>query len=224
LLIYDWSWWAIDVGIGETSLIGFWDRIFGSPIFIPQLPMWFFLLISILGGIMAFYTFTIPKTYWELLPPTIWLYAVYPNASICSFIGLREEVILLIGICLAVLSFAIALYYAFTRLKQEYPRWKIDKSKIKEDLKIENWRLDPLASPLIYLILTMIALMHLFLLLLPVVGIYFGFISWMLIPLIYVLFKGSSAKRFKKPIQLYFALFIVIFLVAIMLFMHLYSL
>ena len=86
-LIYDWSWWALRIGMGTINLDGFWTNGFGSPIVVPHPSMWMFLLWAILGGIMALYTFTIPKRYIELLPPTIWLYTGYPNASICEMIG-----------------------------------------------------------------------------------------------------------------------------------------
>jgi len=222
-LIYDWTWWAIDIGMGETSIVGFWDRIFGSPILIPHIPMWMFLIISLLGGIMAFYTFTVPKTYRELLPPTLWLYAVYPNASICMFIGLNEEIILIVGTILIIISFTVASFFTFKRLKQGLPNWLIDRDGLKKNWKKKNWSLDPLTVPWIFIIIIMLFLIHLFLVAVPVIGLFFGFISWLLIPLAYVLFKASSILRFKKKYQVGMALFLLIFLVIIMFFMHQYA-
>ena len=223
-LIYDWTWWAIDIGMGETSLVGFWERIFGSPVFIPSIPMWLFLLISLLGGLMAFYTFAIPKTFRELLPPTLWLYTVYPNASICMFIGLNEDLILVIGLILLIISFAIASFFMFKRVKQGLPKWLSEKEGIKESLKIKNWRLDPLSIPWIFIIIVMLLLMHLFLVMIPVVGLFLGFISWLLIPLSYVIIKGSSILRFKRVFQVGMVLFLIVFLVMVMFFMHQYAL
>jgi hypothetical protein len=222
-LIYDWIWWAIDIGMGETSIVGFWEKIFGSPILIPHIPMWMFLLISILGGIMAFYTLSIPNTYSELLPPTLWLYTVYPNASICMFIGLNEYIILVIGIILIIISFAGASFFIINRLKQGFPNWLKNKKGLRESVKKKNWKLDPLSIPWIFTIIFPLLSMPFFLLVMPVVGLFFGFISWLLIPLTYLLYKGSSILRFKKVFQVGLALFLVTFLVLVMFFMHQYA-
>ncbi len=215
-LIYDWSWWALRIGMGTINLDGFWARGLGSPIVVPHPPMWMFLVWAILGGIMAFYTFTIPKKYIELLPPTIWLYTGYPNASICEMIGISDDMILIIGIILIVISFSIAGYFTFCRLKGKSLDWHKKREEIKKSLKKENLNLDPTALPWIFIIGGMLILMYLFLILIPVIGLFLGFTSWMLIPLFYILFKGSSALKYRRAIKLIIAIALVAALIVIM--------
>lgn len=215
-LIYDWSWWALRIGMGTVNLDGFWTKGFGSPIVVPHPSMWMFLLWAILGGVMAFYTFSIPKSYKELLPPTIWLYTGYPNASICEMIGISENNILIIGIILITISFSIAAIFTYDRLRSKPLNWHICREEIKKSFKKRNLRLDPLTLPWIFIIIGMLILMYLFLVLIPVIGLFLGFIPWMLIPLFYILFKGSSALKYRKAAQISIALTLIGSLVVVM--------
>jgi hypothetical protein len=58
--------------------------------------------------------------------------------------------------------------------------------------------------------------MYLFLVLIPVIGLFLGFIPWMLIPLFYILFKGSSALKYRKAAQISIALTLIGSLVVVM--------
>ncbi|MFX1378616.1 MAG: uL29 family ribosomal protein [Promethearchaeota archaeon] len=215
-LIYDWSWWALRIGMGTVNLDSFWTSGFGSPIVIPHPPMWMFLLWAILGGIMAFYTFTIPKSYKELLPPTIWLYTGYPNASICAMIGITDNIILIIGIILIIISFSIAAFFTIRRLKGRSSNWDSKKKLLRKISKIKDLNLGPLTFPWIFIIIGMLIFMYPFLVLIPVIGLFLGFTSWMLIPLFYVLFKGSSALKYRRAIQIIICLTLVCSLIVIM--------
>ncbi|MFW9902549.1 MAG: hypothetical protein ACFFDY_14880 [Candidatus Thorarchaeota archaeon] len=223
-LIYDWSWQALRIGMGTVDLNDFWTRGFGSPIVVPHPPMWMFLLWAVLGGIMAFYTFTIPKNYKELLPPTIWLYTGYPNASICEMIGISDEIILIIGIILIVISFSTAGFFTYRELRGRSMEWHKKRIEIKSSFKKENLKIDPLTLPWIFLIIGMLILMYLFFVLIPVVGLFLGFIPWMLIPLFYILFRGSSALKFRSTGRIIIAISLIISLIVIMYGIHMWPL
>ncbi|MFX0144262.1 MAG: hypothetical protein ACFE9C_09305 [Candidatus Hodarchaeota archaeon] len=223
-LIYDWSWWALRVGMGTISLDSFWTSGFGSPIVIPHPPMWMFLLWAILGGIMAFYTFTVPKNYKELIPPTIWLYTGYPNASICEIIGISDNIILIIGIILIAISFSIAIFFTYRRLGGKKLDLRKKGEEIKKSFKRENLNLDPLALPWIFIIIGMLIFMYLFLVLIPVIGLFLGFIPWMLIPLFYVLFKSSGVLKYRNIVKIIFAISLIGSLIIIMYGIHMWPL
>ncbi|MFW9820177.1 MAG: hypothetical protein ACFFE5_11260 [Candidatus Thorarchaeota archaeon] len=223
-LIYDWSWWALRIGMGTINLDSFWTNGLGSPIVIPHPPMWMFLLWAILGGIMALYIFTIPKKYIELLPTTIWLYTGYPNASILEMIGLSDNIILIIGIILIIVSFSMAIFFTYCRLSIRSLDLRQKREEVKNSFKKENLNFDPLTLPWIIIIIGMLILMYLFLVLIPVIGLFLGFISWMLIPLIYVLFKGSSALKYKRAVQITIAIILIGSLIVIMYGIHMWPL
>ena len=221
-LIYDWSWWALRIGMGTISLDNFWTSGFGSPIVIPHPPMWMFLLWAILGGIMAFYTFTIPKNYKALLPPTIWLYTAYPNASICEMIGISDNIILIIGIILIILSFSIAAFFTYNRLRGRTLDWHKKREDIKKSFKKQNLNFDPLALPWIFIIIGMLIFMYLFLVLIPVIGLFLGFIPWMLIPLFYVFFKGLGVIKYRRTVKITIAITLLGSLIIIMYGIHMW--
>jgi hypothetical protein len=223
-LIYDWAWWALTIGMGVTSLEGFWTGHFTSPLVVPSPPMWMFLIWAILGGIMALYCFTIPRRYRELLPPTLWLYIAYPHASIMDSIGLESDMILLIGIILIIISFSIATYYTIRRFKEGIPEWMKKRKKFFEKFTKKNWKFDPLTGPTLVIIIIMLLLMHLFLVFIPVIGLFLGFIPWFLVPLFYVIFKSSSIRKYSRVLQILFAIFIIAFFIAVMVAMHYFSL
>lgn len=223
-LIYDWTWYAIKIGMGLQNLDGFWEQGFGSPILIPHPPMWMFLMCAILGGFMAFYTFSIPKDYKELSPPLIWLYASYFNASILEFSGIEEGTILIVGMVLTILAFSLATIFTILHLKKGLPNWLTNREIIKNSMKKKNWRLDPLSPPWIIIIIVMLSLMHLFLVLIPGVGLFFGFIPWFLVPFYYIMFKASSGIKHSKIIQIIGILTFITITIIIMYGMHLYAL
>jgi hypothetical protein len=221
-LIYDWVWWAISIGMGETNITGFWTREFSSPLVIIRPPMGLFLVWAILGGLMALYTFSIPRRYRELLPPTLWLYTAYPNASILDAIGLKNDTMLPIGIILIVIAFLIATFYTVKRIASETFYW--NRKSIIQKFKIKKLALDPLKMPVLLIMIAMVILMYPFLILVPVIGLFLGFIPWFLTPLFYLLFKGSSIQKRSKILQVLFAAFLVVFFIAVMLAMNSYAL
>lgn len=223
-LIYDWTWYAIKIGMGLQNLDGFWERGFGSPILIPHPPMWMFLTCAILGGFMALYTFSIPKGYKELAPPLIWLYATYFNPSILEFSGIEDEIILIVGVVLIILAFSLAAVFSILRLQKGLPNWLTNRENIKKSINKKNWHLDPLSPPWILIIVVMLVLMHLFLVLIPVIGLFFGFISWFLVPFYYILFKASSGLKYSKIIQIIILVILIAITLIIMYGMHLYAL
>jgi hypothetical protein len=175
-----------------------------------------FLLWAILGGVMALYTFTIPKSYIELLPPTIWLYTGYPNASICEMIGISDDIILIIGVILIIIAFSIAIFFTIHRLRGGALDWHIKRKKIRNSFKKDNLKLDPLTLPWILIIIGMLIMMYLFFVLIPVIGLFLGFIPWMIMPLIYILFKGSSALKYRRAVKIIIAIILVGVIIVIM--------
>nr|MDO8115616.1 hypothetical protein [Candidatus Sigynarchaeota archaeon] len=88
-LVYDWSWMAYVFGIGSIGdPMSFWSSVFGRDFLVVDPPMWLFLTEAVVGGFVALYTFTFPRRKRELIPPVVWLYAVYANATICVYAGL----------------------------------------------------------------------------------------------------------------------------------------
>ena len=131
-------------------------------------------------------------------------------------IGVSDDIILIIGIILIIISFSIAGFFTCRELRCRSIEWHKKRIEIKNSFKKENLRIDPLTLPWIFLIIGMLILMYLFFVLIPVVGLFLGFISWMLIPLIYVLFRGSSALKYRRIGRIIIAISLVISLVVIM--------
>ena len=223
-LIYDWAWHAIKIGMGQTDLVGFWESEFYSPLVMPRPPMWMFLTWAIIGGIIALYTFTIPKNTKELIPPALWLYTAYANATICDSIGLEREVILIIGIILIIFVFIIMVYFTRARLRSDLPKFSRIREDFKSKFKKENWKLDPLGVPLILIFVGMLVTMHLFLVLIPVIGLFFGIIPWFIMPFYFILFRSSGVLQYSKRIQVITGVFLLIFIIVVLLFMNFYSL
>ena len=109
-LLYHWWWWAYRIGLGEVALPSFWTALFHDNLLIPNPPMWLFLTEAILGALMGLYTFFIPHRTRDLIPTIGWLYTVYVNASICSYLNLQTPVILAIGIIIIGCCFGLAIW------------------------------------------------------------------------------------------------------------------
>ncbi len=224
-LIYDWSWWAIQAGfgnIGDPSQ--FWVTPFGFDALIPDPPMWLFLTEALLGSIMGLYTFTVADSYKKVIPPAIWLFAIYGNAMIGAQIGLSRGMIIFTGIALVVIAFALAGFFTFQKIKRnDYPSWLKNFNTLKNKLKRENWSLDPLSPPCILIILIMLFLMHLFLVLIPVVGLFLGMIAWYFLPFFIILYHASNAPKYAKNKRLGIIIFLIAFIVILWLFFILIS-
>lgn len=81
-LAYDWAWWGITYFATGTFD---WNQVFYFTIIIPDTPMWFFFVISILGGIFGYLATRINRPL-EVIPFIIWLVYIY-------LLGGIEEVI-----------------------------------------------------------------------------------------------------------------------------------
>ena len=219
-LIYDWSWHAINIGLGATKLDGFWESKFYAPLLIPHPPMWLFLTEAFLGGIMALYTFTIPHNHTHLLPPAIWLYTVYANAGIGESMGLGLGAILATGVTLICVAFGLAGLFTVQRVRRAKPAWAPSTSEFKARFRPGNWGTDPLSLPWVLLIAGMLLLMHLFLVLAPVVGLFLGMLAWFFIPGFYILYRSSEVMRRSKGVQVFAAGALVCILVALVVLMN----
>jgi len=223
-LIYDWSWWAIEAGFGLIGEpIAFWQSEFGFDALIPNPPMWLFLTEALLGGIMSLYTFTIPDNYKKLTPPAIWLFAIYGNAILGSSIGFPTIMIYITAIIFVILAFGTAGIFIFQRVKKGLPDWMTNRKILKEKLKKSNWSIDPLSPPGIFIIIGMLILMHLFLILIPVVGLFLGMIPWFFVPFFFILFNSSNAKKYSKRIQTLIDAILVVFIIILWVFFILIS-
>ena len=220
-LIYDWGWHAIKIGMGLTIPdMEWWNDEFYSPLVMLRPPMWMFLTWAILGGIMALYTFTIPKSGKELLPTALWLYTAYANATVFEMIGFQNEVILPVGIILIIITFSLMIVFIILRVQDTKSSRSEYIQKFKKSFKKENWRLDPLSLPWVLIFIGMLILMHLFLILKPVVGLFLGFIPWFLLPFFWILFRSSSAARFSKKVQIIIAIILGLFLIGLLVFLN----
>jgi len=220
-LIYDWSWHAIKIGLGATELDGFWQHRFYAPLLMPHPPMWLFLAEAVLGGIMALYTFTVPKNHTHVLPPAIWLYTVYANAWIGESMDLGLGAILAAGVTLICVAFGLAGLFTVQRVRRAKPAWASNASEFKARCLPRNWGTDPLSPPWIFLIAVMLLLMHLFLVVAPVVGLFLGMLAWFFIPGFYILYRSSEVMRRSKGVQVLVAGAMVCLLVALVVFMNL---
>ncbi len=223
-LIYDWSWWAIVIGFGEKTLPGFWWERFGYDLLIIRPPMWFFLIEAFIGAGMALYLFTVPKSHKELIPPIIWLFAAYMNAELLQLFGVGERVIYISGI--AFLCFAVGLVVFFTihRLKDGFPSWLTNSTELKNKLKPRNWSIDPLGAPLVFIMVGALCLMHLFLVLNPVVGLFLGITPWLIVPLLYMLISSSNFAKLPIWAKILIAALLAGLVMTLMIFMTILSL
>lgn len=192
-LIYDWSWWAICLGTRAEPLAGFWVKEFGYDLLIIRPQMWFFLTEAFIGAGLALYLFTVPKSHKELLPPIIWLFAAYMNAELLQLFGVGEDVIFITGMTFLGVALGLAAFFTLWRLKTHgFPSWF---SSVKNRLRFSNWSYDPLGVPMIFVMIGMVCLMHLFLVLVPVVGLFLGIIPWLIVPLLYLLLNSANFEK-----------------------------
>ncbi|HUX99264.1 MAG TPA: hypothetical protein VMV49_06885 [Candidatus Deferrimicrobium sp.] len=195
-LIYDWGWYAYTFGVGEIADPStFWLSYAGQSFLIPQPTMWFFLLLAILGGIMAFYTFSVPRCRKHLIPPMIWLYSVYFNASLCEIMGLSETSIIIVACILAAFSFGLMGFFTFQRLKRGRPNWLTNIGSSGELLLNRKWMTDLLGIPFVFAMVGMLVTMHLFLTINPALGLFLGMIPWFFIPIYYILINSTGVAK-----------------------------
>lgn len=215
-LIYDWAWWAIRGGFNDLGP-AFWQDTFGFGALVPDPPMWLFLTEALLGGIMALYTFTVPDGFKKLVPPFVWLFAIYGNSTLGSVLNLPVIGIYIIGIAIVAIAFGLAGVFAYKRIKQHgLPVWISSFKSFKEQLSIQNWTLNPLGVPGVLIISIALITMHAFLATIPVIGFFIGIIAWYYIPFFYVLYKGSNADKYSKRGKIASALFWIGFIALLM--------
>jgi hypothetical protein len=221
-LIYDWAWWAIDIGFGNHDPTTFWTSLFYSPLLIAYPPMWLFLTEAILGGVMALYTLTVPQNFKQLLPPMVWLYTVYGNASILQEVmGADVTTTLTIGLSLISVAFGVAIYFAWKRWSGRKVPWHEWADKIKLSFHPKNLGSDPLSLPWIFIILGMLGLMHLFLVLNPPVGLFLGMLPWYFVPAVYLLYRSLPSGRWHPITRIFMAIIIAGFIAGAFVFMNL---
>jgi hypothetical protein len=188
-LVYDWAWWAIEIGFGHQDMSKFWNTGFGVNLMIINPPMWVFLLEAILGGFMALYTFTIPKRTLHLLPSIMWLYTVYAHPTVALLMNLPVNVVNGLGIAGAAISFGMMVGMSIPFVGNQI-RYLKEKKGVSEA--------DPLGVPWIFLILLGFLFMYIFLVLVPVIGLMIGMIMWYFLPFLILLVRSFRVMRWPK--------------------------
>ena len=215
--IYDWSWWAMEIGFGHVDLATFWTRSFGAPFLIYHPPMWLFLVESLLGLTVSLYTFTIPHNYKTLAPPLLWLYTIFVNAFICDWIGLGTPITLIIGICLIIIVFGLMGFNIFSKFRGRNKNiGDKDKTMMKSLFSVKKWTLDPLGIPMLPINIVLIALSYLFNVLVPEVGLLMGLLSWFCFPGFVFFLNGTRfarLSRVKKILSVIFMIFVIVGLI-----------
>ena len=195
-LIYDWWWWAYEYGIGRIiDPSAFWIEPFYSPLLMPNPPMYLFLIEAILGAIMGFYTFFIPRNGKQLAPTLLWLYTVYLNASVSMMLGIEMPWILIIGIIIIIFAFSLAIFNTLNFFRHGTSNIEIKEvSTTLESLFVDNpesliakiIQFDILKKPWSIILILLFGIMYLFLMINPAIGLYLGMTIWYLIPLFYL--------------------------------------
>ncbi len=209
-LIYDWWWWAYEFGVGKIPDINaFWLKPFYSPLLMPNPPMYLFLIEAILGSIMGIYTFFIPRNGKQLAPTFMWLWAVYINASVMMLLGVEMPWILIVGITIVVIAYAIAINNTIRFIKRRKESSVLEdeekeSAQINEKIKNSIWgkilQFDVLKKPWVFILIAIFGFMYLFLATRPAIGLYMGMLIWYIIPLLYLVRKSliSMLLKFKK--------------------------
>ncbi len=211
-LLYDWAWYAIEIGFGIHELPAFWTETFGNPLLIPNPPYWLFLTEAIVGGIIALYTFAVPRNFKQLLPPMLWLYTVYGNASIFLAMGADTNTILGVALCIIAIAFTIAIWFLVKQLRERKLRWREWRQKIKASLHRKGWSSDPLSLPWVLIMLGMLVSVHLFLVLDPVVGLFLGMIPWYFVPAFYLMYRSLPSARWHTSTRVVVAILLAGFI------------
>lgn len=198
-MFYDWPWHFIKIGAGiKPGGIEFWnDRFGGYHLLVPNPYMWFFFLEAITGLIFALYLFTIPKSHVQLLPAALWLYATYANVEVLRLVGVDDEVIVAIGLALVALAGFLALFFTIGRYHEKKEALKSRLASLKLMIKERRASKDPLGFPWVFLLVIPLLLMNVYLVTIPVVGLFLGVIPWYLFPFARLLYYSSGTGRLK---------------------------
>lgn len=222
-LIYDWSWWAIVIGFGYETFPDFWLRRFSYDLLIVRPPMWFFLTEALIGAGMTLYLFTVPKSHKELLPPIVWIYAGYMNAELLQLFGVTEGVVFITGMTLMWVVIGSVILFTILRLRRGLPPWLTNSKTIKNSLNPRNWSGDPLGIPLIFIMIGALCLIPVFLVLVPVVGLFLGITPWLIVPLLYMLLNSSHIAKMPVWAKILIASAVVGLVALLMSFMIVYT-
>ena len=201
-LFYDWGWYAYKMGIHEISNDpGFWNSFCGRNFLVMNTPMWLFLTEAIVGFLIGVYTFTFPRSRRHVIPPILWLYGTYFNAYVLYYAGVSAESIFVVAICILVAIFGLIGFFIVERIHAALPKWRSMRASpaAGENAK-RKWKLssDPLGFPVVFVMVGLVATTHLFLILSPVIGLFFGLIPWYFVPIYYIMIRSTGIARMTK--------------------------
>jgi hypothetical protein len=175
---------------------GFWIPDF-LPLLIAKPPMWLFLTLAVFGVGMSVYTFTVPDNYKKLIPTVIWLYAVYMNGLVCEMLGLSTPIALTIGLVIVAISFTLMIYLSVRKIqKKRQEKKKTHESTVtKRGLWFKkNW--------FVYTLLFLILSTYVFSVVIPLVGLILGMITWYVIPLLFFIVNATPFQKLSQKKKL----------------------
>ncbi len=163
--------------------------------------MWLFLTEAILGALMGLYTFFIPHRTRDLIPTIGWLYTVYVNASICSYLNLQTPVILAIGIIIIGCCFGLAIWNTkrsgFIKQIKANSNSQNHEDSSSLTAQFHNFiHLEIFKPPWIYLVIACIISTYFITIYFPATGTLIALIPWYFIPLFY--FFHQCVVNFQK--------------------------
>jgi hypothetical protein len=221
-LFYDWSYITYHIGVhAQSTGPEFWNTAFGRDFLIVGPPMWLFLTEAIVGFLIGLYTFTFPRSRRHLIPPILWLYGTYFDPSILKMAGVSTLVIVIVAICFLVAIFGLIGYFLIERIYAMLPVWRSRHDSLAaEGNSKRKWKVtsDPLGFPMVFAMIGLVATMQIFLVISPAVGVFFGFISWYIVPIYYIIIISTgvakmSRKRKITLISILTSLILVFFIV-----------
>jgi uncharacterized membrane protein len=143
------------------------------------------------------YTFTVPDNYKKLIPTVIWLYAVYMNGLVCEMLGLSTPIALTIGLVIVAISFTLMIYLSVRKIqKKRQEKKKTHESTVtKRGLWFKkNW--------FVYTLLFLILSTYVFSVVIPLVGLILGMITWYVIPLLFFIVNATPFQKLSQKKKL----------------------
>jgi hypothetical protein len=198
-LFYDWGWYAYLIGIHDIIPDAtFWASAFGRNFLVIDPPMWLFLAEAITGVCIGIYAFTFPRRRRHLIPPILWLYGTYFNATILEMAGVSAETISIVATCFLVAVFGSMSFFIGERIHSRLPEWRSRHWKLPR-LKPT---LDPLGFPIAIAMIGLVAMTNIFLVLSPAVGLFFGLIPWYIVPIYYILIRSTGIAKASRVVKI----------------------
>lgn len=244
-LVYDWWWWAYEMGLGHLDLPAWWNDAFYSPLLMKDPPMWLFLIEALLGSGIGLYTLFVPKCNKHLAPAWIYLYTVYMNASVFLLFGVDNTIILAIGICLLLVAYGLAIYFmieekSFQKLakiiKKHLPIKKAkvsDEQEQKQDREEEperkekvHWSdkllsFDPFKKPWSYVMFVCLVTQHILTATVVGVGLIVSIIPWFVIPILYFFKEAIDHNDWNPVVKKVLKALLIALLIFVCVFMNL---